>query len=83
MVKDGPLHVEQLGAFDIKNPSNNNTMWKFPHDNSDNIKKAKLVYKEVLRDVVIADLNMKAEKKEKIIEDPFSVATKLIDIMRI
>jgi hypothetical protein len=56
---------------------------KFPHDNSDNIKKAKLVYKEVLRDVVIADLNMKAEKKEKIIEDPFSVATKLIDIMRI
>ena len=83
VTKGGPIHVEQLGGFDIKNPSNNVTSWKFPNDNTENIKQAKGSFKEVLKQVVSAEYNQRANRREKVAADPDKVASKLVDNLRI
>ena len=59
------------------------TPWKFPFDNSDNIKQAKGSFKEVLKQVVSAEYNQRANRKEKVVADPDKVASKLVDNLRI
>ena len=83
VTKDGPIHVEQLGGFDIKNPSSNICPWRFPFDNSDNIMQAKKSFKGVLKQVISAEYNIRANRKDKVVADPDKQAAKVVDNLRI